>query len=114
MPTTQIPRDFSEFLKSLIALDVKFLLIGGYAVAAFGFVRTTRDIDVWIGGDADNQNRVVRAVRAFGFVSTPDNILEEPNAMLRMGVTPLRIEILKSTSGVELRRLLDSESPFRN
>ena len=62
MPTTQIPRDFSEFLKSLIAHDVKFLLIGGYAVAAFGFVRTTRDIDVWIGGDADNQNRVVRAV----------------------------------------------------
>ena len=48
MPTTRIPRDFKEFLKLLAAHNARFLLIGGYAVNAFGYVRNTVDMDVCI------------------------------------------------------------------
>ena len=51
MPTTRIPRDFKEFLKSLDAHNARFLLIGGYAVNAYGYVRNTVDMDIWIASD---------------------------------------------------------------
>jgi len=101
MATTRIPRDFKEFLKLLIAHKARFLLIGGYAVNAFGYVRNTVDLDVWVAGDSENQQRVIAAVREFGFPNAAGDVLGEANAMLRMGVPPLRIEVIKSISGVE-------------
>jgi len=101
MGTTRIPRDFKEFLKLLIAHEAKFLLIGGYAVNAFGYIRNTIDLDVWIAGDPGNQKCVISAVREFGFPAATSDIFEEANSMLRMGVPPLRIEVIRSISGVE-------------
>jgi hypothetical protein len=101
MPTTRIPRDFKEFLKSLDAHNARFLLIGGYAVNAFGYVRNTVDMDIWIASDVENQQRVLRAIRDFAFPAAPDGLLREDDAMVRMGLPPLRIEVLKKISGVE-------------
>ena len=101
MPTTRIPRDFKEFLKSLDAHSARYLLIGGYAVNAFGYVRNTVDMDVWIASDPDNQQRVLQAIRDFAFPAAPGDLLHEPDAMVRMGLPPLRIEVLKKISGVE-------------
>ena len=102
MATTRIPRDFNEFLKLLDAHSARFLLIGGYAVNAFGYVRNTVDMDLWIAVDAGNQQRVLRGNSRF-CVSTaaPDDLLRDDDAMVRMGQPPLRIEILKRISGVE-------------
>src|ERR1700722_7795570 len=111
MATTRIPRDFKEFLRLPDAHSARFLLIGGYAVNAFGYVRNTVDMDVWIAVDSDNQKRVLQAIRDFAFPSAPDDLLIEDNAMVRMGQPPLRIEVLKRISGVEfedcwLRRVM--------
>jgi len=100
MVTTQIPRDFIEFLKSCVAHDVKFLLIGGYALGALGYVRNTVDIDVWIEAVPENRLRAVEAIRAFGFPRAEANLLDDPSVVVRMGVAPLRIEILQTISGV--------------
>lgn len=115
MHTTRIPRDFREFLKLLTAHEARFLVIGGYAVNAFGYVRNTIDLDLWIAADAVNKRRVILAVRDFAFPSAPDDLLDTPNTILRMGVPPLRIEVLQSISGVEFdecwgrRELLEAE-----
>src|SRR5271165_3192009 len=101
MPTTRIPRDFKEFLKSLDAHNARFMLIGGYAVSAFGYVRNTVDMDVWIASDPDNLRRVLEAIRDFAFPAAPDDLLSEPDVMVRMGVPPLRVEVLRRISGVE-------------
>ena len=101
MATTRIPRDFREFLKLLDAREARYLLIGGYAVNAYGYVRNTVDMDVWIASDPDNQQKVLDAIRCFAFPAAPDDLFREPDAMVRMGVPPLRIEVLKKISGVE-------------
>src|SRR5438105_435476 len=101
MPTTRIPRDFKEFLKSLDAHSARFMLIGGYVVNAFGYVRNTVDMDIWIASDPGNQQRVLQAIREFAFPAAPDDLLYQDDAMVRMGVPPLRIEVLKKISGVE-------------
>lgn len=56
MATTRLPPDFKEFLKLLAAHKVRYLLIGGYAVNAFGYVRNTIEMDVWIAAGAQITN----------------------------------------------------------
>ena len=108
MDTTRLPPDFSEFLKLLLAHEVRFLLIGGYAVNAFGYSRNTGDMDVWIARDRPNLSRAVTAVREFGFVNTPDDVLDREKAMLRLGVPPLADRGAHFRHGCGFRRLLDS------
>lgn len=95
--------EFSEFLKLLNSHQVKHLLIGGYALAAHGYVRATNDLDIWVGTDRANAERTGGALREFGYPVGEDVIeaLRTANRILRMGVPPLRIELLTSISGVE-------------
>ncbi len=88
-------------MKLLDDHQARYLLVGGYAVNAFGYVRNTADMDIWIAADVDNQSRVVEAIREFAFPEVSPGLLAEPDAMVRMGVPPLRIEVLKTISGVE-------------
>lgn len=98
-----LPSDFSEFLKSLREKDVKYLLIGGYAVAYHGYPRATNDLDIWIATNPENAERVVRVIREFGFGTpelSPELFLKKPS-LIRMGIPPIRIEILNDISGVD-------------
>jgi hypothetical protein len=103
MAIPSLPHDFKEFLKLLGSNGVEYLLIGGYAVNVYGYVRTTNDLDIWININPENAASVDRALRQFGFALTaltPDLFLT-PNNVVRMGLPPVRIEILTSISGVE-------------
>jgi hypothetical protein len=105
-------------LKSLDAHNARFMLIGGYAVSAFGYVRNTVDMDVWIASDPDNLRRVLQAIRDFAFPAAPDDLLDEADATVRMGVPPLRIEVLRKISGVEFedcwpRRVIIDDDELR-
>ncbi|HRO24255.1 MAG TPA: hypothetical protein PLR07_08180 [Promineifilum sp.] len=98
----ELPRDFSEFLRLLNDRQVRYLVIGGYAVGYHGYPRATNDLDVWIAIAPDNAARVVEALEDFGFGSaelTTDLFLKE-DSIIRMGLPPMRIEILTTISGV--------------
>jgi len=102
MAIPALARDFKEFLKSLNSNSVEYLLIGGYAVGIYGHIRATNDLDIWVNVSPDNAARLDRTLRDFGFAQaalTPDLFLV-PNSVVRMGLPPLRIEILTSISGV--------------
>jgi len=99
----ELPRDFSEFLRSLTSHGVRYLVVGGYAVAWYGYPRATQDLDIWIGVDAANAENVTAAIREFGF-SAPNldqSLFLGPNKVVRMGFPPVRIEVLTSVSGLE-------------
>jgi len=90
-------------LKLLNSNSVEYLLIGGYAVGIHGYVRATNDLDVWVNSSPENAARVERALREFGFAG-PDlkaDLFVSPNNVVRMGVPPMRLEILTSLYGVE-------------
>jgi hypothetical protein len=99
----ELPYDFKEFLKLLNEKKVRYLLIGGYAVGYHGYPRATNDMDIWIALHPENAERVVTALREFGFnlpELVPDLFLKE-NAIIRMGVPPMRLEISTGISGVD-------------
>ena len=103
MDTTQLPQDFKEFLQLLNDNKVKYLLIGGYAVGYYGYPRATVDMDIWIAIEAKNAEKIVSVLKEFGF-DVPELSAElflKKDQVIRMGVTPLKLEILTTISGVK-------------
>ena len=88
-------------MKLLNSNHVEYLLIGGYAVNYHGYARTTGDMDIWIALSAENAARTASALRDFGYKETTPEMFASPGRMIRMGIPPLRLEILTSVSGVE-------------
>jgi hypothetical protein len=59
-------RDFSELLLALNANGVEYLVVGAHAMAVYGHVRATKDLDVWIRADRENALRALKAISEFG------------------------------------------------
>src|SRR5580693_4971018 len=98
---TALPKDFKEFLRLLNSNSVRYLLIGGYAINFYGYSRNTEDLHVWVEIAPQNAVNIVSALQAFGFhAATPDLFLET-NRVVRMGVPPMRVELLTTISGVQ-------------
>lgn len=79
------------------------MLIGGYAVNLQGYPRYTGDIDFWIANDSENAQRAFDVICQFGF-DDPDlspESFQKPNALIRMGRPPYRIEIHTAVSGIQ-------------
>lgn len=103
-PMTQhLNSDFREFLEFLNSNEVEYLVIGGYAVAAHGHPRYTKDIDIWIAPNPQNAQRLMHALEQFGFggvgLSLDDFLL--PDTVVQLGYPPRRIDLLTGPSGVD-------------
>lgn len=98
-----LDRDFSEFIECLRAREVRFLVVGGYAVAAHGHPRYTGDLDVWLLVGSENAMRLLRALEDFGFGAvglTVDDFMRS-GRVVQLGYPPFRIDLLTSADGVQ-------------
>jgi hypothetical protein len=95
--------DFRELLLALNAHDVEYLVVGAHALAAYGYVRATKDLDVWLRAEPENAVRVIKALTAFGAtladLSAED--LSKAGTIFQIGVPPLRIDLITSIDGVD-------------
>lgn len=98
-----LDRDFREFVGSFIGHEVRFLLIGGYALAAHGLPRATGDLDTWVWLDRDNASKIIAALDEFGFGSLGLSVDDfvEPEIVVQLGCPPHRIDIITSIDGVD-------------
>ena len=101
--------DFREFVESFNDHEVRYLIVGGYALAAHGLPRATGDLDVWVWVDGENAERVVAALTAFGFGSLGLAAADftRPNSVVQLGYPPYRIDILTSIDGVDFDEAWD-------
>lgn len=97
-------RDFEEFLESLNANGARYLVVGAHAVAFHARPRATKDLDIYIDPTPGNAERVLTAIRHFfggadlGFTVED---LTELDSFVQLGVAPIRIDLIKSLSGVD-------------
>lgn len=98
-----LTRDFREFAELLNSNGVEYLVVGGYALSAYGHPRYTGDLDFWVGCDPENARRVLRALSEFGFgaLGITEADLTKPESVLQLGFPPNRIDLLTSIDGVE-------------
>jgi hypothetical protein len=91
-----LSKDFKEFIELLNENKVGYLVVGGYAVAFHGHPRYTKDLDVWIELSPDNANKILEALKKFGFGSLglkPDDFLKS-DQIIQLGYPPNQIDIL--------------------
>jgi hypothetical protein len=97
-----IPIDFKEFIALLNESSVRYLIVGGYAVAFHGLPRSTGDMDFLLDRSIENARLVVQCLQRFGFddlgISTDD--LTSQDRIIQIGYPPLRIDLLTSIDGV--------------
>lgn len=95
--------DFKEFCQLLNANKVRYLVIGGYAVAFHGYPRYTKDIDIWLWIDQENASRVVQTLKDFGFESLglQEEDFLEADTVIRLGYPPNRIDLIMGALGVD-------------
>ena len=97
-------KDFKEFLESLIEKDVRFLVVGGYAVTWHGRPRNTEDIDIFIDRSEDNAKKITEALENFGALEkgkTDSAIFTHHDRIFQMGLRPWKIDIFTHIPGVE-------------
>lgn len=97
-----LSKDFREFIELLNLNQVKYLIVGGYALAFHGHPRYTKDMDIWILIHPENARKILATLREFGFSQLELN--EEdfltPNTIIQLGYPPNRIDILTQATGV--------------
>lgn len=98
----EVQPDFRDLLGLFNAHKVKYMIVGGYALAFHGVPRYTGDIDIFVKPGAENTQRILAALDEFGFgsVGLAASDFESPNKVVQLGVLPVRIDIITSISGV--------------
>jgi hypothetical protein len=99
----EIQTDFKELFEFFNAHNVQYLIVGSYALAFHGSPRYTGDIDVYVKPDIENAVKAMKALTDFGFGSTglEPSDFESPDTVVQLGVSPVRIDIITSISGVD-------------
>ena len=96
-------RDFVEMLSALCEAGADFLLVGAHALATYGVIRATGDLDLWVRPTSQNADRVWAALVSFG--APVDQLSKEdlcaPDLVYQMGLPPCRIDLLTSVSGLD-------------
>jgi hypothetical protein len=103
MAQIELHADFKDFLRLLNSHGVKYLVVGGYAVGYYGYPRATGDMDIWIAVDEVNAEKTAQTLRDFGMPKKEavKDLFIENNKIIRMGVPPIRIEVITGASGIE-------------
>ncbi len=98
----ELQPDWKEFLRLLMRHGVRFVVVGGHALAANGRPRYTDDFDVFVEPTPANARRLVKVLVDFGFGAKPTawRELAQPDKILFIGRAPFRIDVLTSISGV--------------
>ncbi|MFX0199860.1 MAG: hypothetical protein ACFFCW_27370 [Candidatus Hodarchaeota archaeon] len=95
--------DYKEMLQILLDNKVKFLVVGAYAMGAYGYPRATGDFDIWVEASAENAKRVYNSLAEFGapLAEVTEQTFCELGIMFQIGVAPRRIYIITRIDGVE-------------
>ena len=95
--------DYKDMLQSLLDNEVKFLIVGAYALAAYGYPRATGDFDIWVETSPENSKKILSSLISFG--SSTSGLTEitfmQKGIIFQIGVAPRRIDLITHIDGVD-------------
>lgn len=99
----ELPKDFRDFLLLLNTRNIRYLVVGGWAVALHGKPRYTKDIDILISRDKANASNLMAVLDEFGFgeVGVSENDFMKPGYVIQLGIAPHRIDILTGINVID-------------
>lgn len=95
--------DYKEMLQSLLNNKVKFLIVGAYAMGAYGYPRATGDIDIWVETSSGNSEKVYKSLLEFGspLSEITQETFTEKSIVFQIGIAPRRVDIITHIDGVD-------------
>lgn len=111
----RIQQDFEELLGFLEENEVKYLIVGGYAVAFHGYPRFTKDLDIFYKNTIENIARLRKALLDFGFTPAdiPVEIFSVEGTILTFGIEPVRVDLINEIDGVAFDSAYDNRVKSR-
>ena len=103
MARIKLAADFKDFLSLCLNHEVRFMVVGGYAVVHYSRPRYTGDLGLWIDASQDNAERVVEVLHEFG-LRGPDvttAMITDQKQIIRMGFEPMRLELFTRIPGLD-------------
>ncbi|MEO6132039.1 MAG: nucleotidyltransferase [Saprospiraceae bacterium] len=101
--------DFQDFIRSLNEADVKYVLVGGYAVILHGYNRTTGDLDIWVERSEENYLKLIQAYQKFGmplFDMSMNNFLGNSDFdVFTFGRPPVSIDVMLAVKGMDFEKV---------
>ena len=103
MNLAKAEKDFVEFIELLNKHNVKYLIVGAYALALYAKPRNTGDLDIFISSSDNNAASMVKVLKEFGFESAEINKKDflTRGRIIQLGVSPVRIDIMNTIDGVK-------------
>ena len=102
--------DFKELLNLFEKHEIRYLIVGGYAVMKYSEPRFTKDLDILIATDTANAEAVYTALKEFGapLANLTVKDFTDQDCFYQMGRSPLRVDIMMSIPGVEFEEVWKS------
>jgi len=108
-----LQKDLKEFIELLNSANVKYLIVGGYAVAFHGHPRFTGDIDVFIECSEANARKMNVVLQDFGFkeLGLSEQDFLKDGTIIQLGLPPNRIDIITAIDGVNFQDAWETKIP---
>ena len=86
--------DYRDMLRILLGNEVRFLVVGAYALGAYGYPRATGDFDIWVDTSRENSKKIYAALAEFGspLVDISERTFTEKGIIFQIGIAPRRID----------------------
>jgi len=103
--------DYREMLQILLGNEVRFLIIGAYAVGAYGYPRATGDFDLWVETTPDNSQKIYSSLAEFGVPQSDisETTFTEEGIIYQIGIAPRRIDIITTIDGVDFAQAYNNK-----
>ena len=97
--------DYKELLQLLTEFDVRYLIVGGYAIMKYAEPHYTKDLEIWIENSAENSLHLFEVLKRFGAPLESDKItpatFTQSDLTYQIGIAPVRIDILTRITNVQ-------------
>jgi len=99
-------KDYKEMLQSLLKNKVEFLVVGAYAMGAYGYPRATGDFDIWVEASEENSKRIYKTLEQFGapLMELTEKTFCQKDIIFQIGVAPRRVDIITHIDGVNFEK----------
>ena len=103
----RIEKDFEELLRLFTKNKVKYCIIGAFAIGFYAKPRYTKDLDILVEPSIKNSQRIVSALKKFGFrcLNLSIDDFSKKGKIIQLGYEPVRIDILTSAPGCSFSKV---------
>ena len=103
----KVEKDYEELLELFNKHDVRYCIIGSFALAFHARPRYTKDLDILVEPSSQNARKILDALNDFGFGSLElsEQDFMEPGQIIQLGYEPVRIDIINSIEGMDFEEI---------